>query len=81
MNVEGHFTVRRYWLQSNTPWAVLNTLNNVRSGVVNNQIRPYVDISYYGEGDRNITIMELKYGEWIHTREQIFYTVKGDDGL
>jgi hypothetical protein len=41
----------------------------------------YVDINYHGAGDKLLTMMELRYGEWITEREELSYTVEGDDGL
>jgi len=89
-NVTATFKIRRYWLKANTPWALLNTLN-VRLGVYHaladgtlNHIGaqlPYVDVNYFGDSDRNLTLMELKCCEWIEAREEITYTVEGDDGL
>lgn len=88
--VTGTFKIRRYWLKVNTPWALLNTLN-VRLGVYHDikdgslhrigaQL-PYVDVNYFGDSDRNLTLMELKCAEYIEAREEITYTVEGDDGL
>ena len=81
MNVEGTFKVRRFWLMSNTPRDVIATLNNVRQGLLEQVRLPYVDISYFGESDRDITFMELKYGDYIVERQNIVYKVTGDDGL
>jgi hypothetical protein len=81
MIVDGTFKVRRFWLMSNTPRDVIDTLNNVRQGVLEQVRLPYVDINYYGESDRDITFMELKYGDYIVERENIVYKVVGDDGL
>ena len=80
MIVEATFNIRRYWLKPETPRSVLDTLN-YRTGSQNGLIRRYVDINYYGETDRLITMMELRYAEWILDREMITYTVSGDDGL
>lgn len=86
MKVQGTFRVRRYWLQVITPTDILNTLN-FRWGVHKDPVHnggvhlPFVDISYWGDSDKNITLMELRYSEWIADREEIVYTVEGDDGL
>ena len=82
MNVEGQFTIRRFWLKANTPIEVLDTLNNWRWGNPRNYVKaPYIDINYYSDNDRNITFMEMKYSDWIDERQDIHYTVTGDDGL
>ena len=82
--VQGTFNIRRFWLNADTPKSVLDQLN-IRYGVLvrvpKNLHLPYVDANFYGEGDKNCTMMELKYGEWIIDREEITYTVEGDDGL
>lgn len=86
MKVEGTFHIRRYWLKFNTPREVLANLH-WRSGFYTTPIPnqglecKYVDVNYYGDSDKDITMMELKYGEWIHDREMLTYTVEGDDGL
>lgn len=87
VNVTGTFKIRRYWLAYNIPQDVIDTLN-VRIGTY---ISPlgiaasgrtyYVDINYYGESDRDLTLMELRYADYILDREEIVYTVEGDDGL
>lgn len=81
MNVEGTFKVSRFWLQANTPRELMDTLNNVRVGMLQMDRLPYVDIDFYGETDRNITFMELKYGDWVVERQDITYVVRGDDGI
>jgi hypothetical protein len=81
MNVEGTFKVRRFWLKANTPRELMDTLNNVRVGMLQMDRLPYVDIDFYGESDRNITFMELKYGDWVVERQDITYVVRGDDGI
>ena len=78
--VTGNFTIRRYWLKPSTPADVLATLNWKR-GIYQHKEMPYVSISYYGESDRDITMMELRYTDWIETRQEIHYSVSGDDGL
>jgi hypothetical protein len=85
MKVTATFNIRRYWLHKNTPADVLATLN-VRKSRLNLDGKfyleaPYVDINYWGEGDRAITLMELRYADWILSREMITYNVEGDDGL
>ena len=81
MKATGTFKIRRYWFNTDTPADVLATLNH-RWGNPRDLIRaPYVDINYYGDGDRNITLMEMRYSEYIMDREEIVYTVEGDDGL
>ena len=79
--VEGTFKIRRYWLSYDTPMAVLNTLNWRMGDRGSTRRAPYVDIFYYGDSDRDLTLMELRYCEWIDSREEIVYTVTGDDGL
>lgn len=87
MDIEETFYIRRYWLRTNTPKDVLDTLNYRRGTYHDPDGRggagnvPYVDINYYGEGDKTLTMMELKYAEWIADRQQISYTVTGSDGL
>ena len=78
---------KRFWLKNHTPRDVLATLE-WRSGMYSRNgnrddsyPRRYVDVNYYGETDKNITLMELRYGDWIHDRELLTYTVEGDDGL
>lgn len=84
-SVQGIFKIRRYWLRYDTPDAVLATLNyrrgthKIPNGVAGRA--PYVDINYWGDSDRNLTLMELKYADYIFDREEITYTVEGDDGL
>ena len=81
MNITETFHIRRYWFRLYTPAEVLATLNH-RWGNPKDLIRaPYVDINYHGEGDKMLTMMELKYSEWIDSREELSYTVEGDDGL
>lgn len=85
MEVKGTFNIRRYWLKKDTPQSVLSTLNyqHSRLEIAKNQYihACYVDVNYYGESDRAITMMELRYGDWVLQREMITYTVTGDDGL
>lgn len=87
MIVEGSFKIRRYWLHFNTPESVLATLNWRMGTYKTPKVyatwgrAPYVDINYYGDSDRNLTLMELKYADHILDREEIVYTVEGDDGL
>lgn len=85
--VQSTFKLRRYWFKRNTPWAVLDTLH-IRtgtyrepdgSGAAGNM--PYVDVHYWGDGDRNLTMMELRYSDWILAREELAYVLEGDDGL
>jgi hypothetical protein len=81
MKITETFHIRRYWMKILTPKDVLDTLH-WRWGNPKDLLRaPYVDVSYHGEGDKLLTMMELKYSEWIDTREEITYTVEGDDGL
>jgi hypothetical protein len=83
MQITETFRIRRYWLQPDTPADVLATLNHrwgLPQGSRYNQC-PYVDINYWGAADRQLTLMELKYSEWVTLREEITYTVQGDDGL
>lgn len=80
MKVQGTFRIRRYWLYVITPTDVLNTLN-FRWGQKGGVHLPFVDIQYWGDSDKNITLMELRYGEHIDSREEIVYTLEGDDGL
>lgn len=88
VTVTGTFKIRRYWLDLDTPKEVLDTLN-FRMGSYNDPDTnhrfwvqmPYVDINYYGNSDRNLTLMELKYADWIKYRQEIEYKVEGDDGL
>jgi hypothetical protein len=81
MQIRETFKIRRYWLARNTPNDVLDTLN-YRWGNPEGLVRaPYVDIQYWGDGDKNLTMMELKYSEWIMSRQELTYTVEGDDGL
>jgi hypothetical protein len=81
MKITETFHIRRYWLNIRTPDDVLDTLNwrwgNPRSLVK----APYVDINYHGDSDKMLTMMELKYAEWIDHREEVSYTVEGYDGL
>ena len=81
MKITETFHIRRYWFQPLTPTEVLATLN-WRWGNPRDLVKaPYVDVNYWGEGDRNLTLMELRYSDWIEDREEITYTVEGDDGL
>lgn len=88
MQVSGTFKLRRYWLDYSTPQSVLDTLN-WRMGTYRNPLSEYakwgrtyyVDISYYGDSDRNLTLMEMRYAEYIYDREELVYTVDCDDGL
>lgn len=94
MKVSSTFKIRRYWLDHLVPEWVLAQLNvkwgfypkdgNLRQNprYKSKDLRLwYVDINYWGESDKNLTIMELKYGDWVIDREEIEYTVEGDDGL
>jgi hypothetical protein len=87
MEVSATFNIRRYWFKIDTPQSVLDTLNyrrgsyNTTDGKLGMGQIAYVDVNYYGESDRSITIMELKYGEYVLGRELLTYTVSGDDGL
>lgn len=85
--VQSTFKIRRYWFKVNTPWAVLDTLN-IRSGTYYDPDgsgaagnMPYVDVHYWGDGDKNLTMMELRYGDWVTYRQELTYTLEGDDGL
>lgn len=86
MLVQGTFNIKRFWLKIHIPREILATLE-WRSGMygqddrTNGYPRRYVDINYYGDTDKNITLMELKYGDWIYDRQILTYTVEGDDGL
>lgn len=81
MKVSATFRIRRYWLKFDTPSDVLSTLN-YRWGNPRGTVRlPYVDIQYWGEADKTLTMMELRYGEWVDHREELSYTLEGDDGL
>ena len=81
MKITETFKIRRYWLHFDTPQDVLATLR-YRWGNPRDTVKaPYVDIQYWGEGDKTLTMMELKYSEWIDQRQEIQYTVEGDDGL
>lgn len=81
MKLEHTFHVRRYWLKPLTPNEVLDTLN-WRWGNPRDFVKaPYVDINYWGPDDKTLTMMELRYSDWIDSREEISYTVAGDDGL
>ena len=89
MLVQAKFNIKRFWLKNHIPREVLATLE-WRSGMYSHNLpkydshphpRRYVDINYYGETDKNITLMELKYGDWIYDRQILTYTVEGDDGL
>ena len=81
MKLQQTFHIRRYWLSTATPQDVLNTLRYSWGQPKGKFGMPYVDINYYGEGDKTLTIMELRYSEWIADREEITYTLEGDDGL
>lgn len=81
MKITETFRIRRYWFKPDTPQDVLDTLN-YRLGNPKDFFRaPYVDVQYWGEADRTLTMMELRYAEWIDQRQEISYTVEGDDGL
>lgn len=81
MRIQETFNIRRYWLKPNTPIDVLETLRH-RWGNPRDYVKaPYVDIQYWGDTDKTLTMMELRYAEWIEQREEIGYTVTGDDGL
>jgi hypothetical protein len=84
MIVQGTFNIKRFWLKPDTPREVLAGLHwhsEVYGSRKDGSILRYVDVNYYGDTDRDITLMELKYGDWIHDREILTYTVEGDDGL
>lgn len=85
--VQSIFKIRRYWLKRNTPQTVLDTLN-IRAGTYYEPdgsgaagMMPYVDVHYWGDGDKNLTMMELRYGDWVMDRQELTYTLEGDDGL
>lgn len=81
--VQGTFKIRRYWLDRDHPSELHDTLN-LQYGYrkfSKYTTTPYVDINFYGDNDKNCTMMELRYGEWIIDREELTYTVEGDDGL
>ena len=83
MKIQATFHIRRYWLRLDTPADILDTLNT-RYGLPQGSrytTCPYVDIAYMGAGDRLLTLMELKCAEWITDRQEVGYTVEGDDGL
>lgn len=80
MEVRSTFKIRRYWLRLDTPSDVLDTLN-YKDGVLDRMPRFYVDIEYFGDSDKNLTFMELRYGEHVHSRTELTYTLAGDDGL
>ena len=81
MKIQETFNIRRYWLARNTPDDVLNTLY-YRWGNPEGLVRaPYVDVQYYSLEDRALTMMELRYSEWIMQRQELTYTLEGDDGL
>jgi hypothetical protein len=83
--VQSTFNIRRFWFNYNTPENILAGINwhmGTHFGVNSVAGRaPYVDIHYWGDSDRNITIMELKYSDYIFAREELTYTLEGDDGL
>lgn len=81
MRLSQTFNIRRYWLRTDTPQVVLNTLRYSWGQPKGGHGMPYVDVDYMGDGDKNLTLMEIKYSEWIHSREHIQYTLEGDDGL
>lgn len=81
MKVTGSFNIRRYWFKKDTPASILAGLNYRMGNWQDFDRNFYVDVNYYGDTDRAITIMELKYSEWIVHRELLTYTVEGDDGL
>ena len=92
--VQGTFKIRRYWLAWDIPEQVIAQLN-VKWGFypkdgalrqnpryVSKDLRLYyVDVNFYGESDKICSMMELRYGEYIIDREELTYTVEGDDGL
>lgn len=82
MEITETFYIRRYWLDVNTPQDVLDTLN-YRTGTkkLSSHRTYYVDINYHGDSDKMLTMMELRYGEWIEDKQELSYTVTGDDGL
>jgi hypothetical protein len=75
------FTLWRYWFRRETPEAVLDTFG-VRTGARNlGPYQPYTDVYVTGAHDRRLTMMELRYSDWIEDREFITYTDEVDDGL
>lgn len=80
MKITSTFKIRRYWLKDDTPKDVLATLN-WKEGTFENKAVAYVTVNYHGESDRDITVMELRYSDWILARELLTYNVEGDDGL
>lgn len=84
MKITETFHIRRYILSHETPDDVLATLNykwSKASMGMKTAGHPYVDINYHGDSDKSLTMMELRYGEWIVDRQELTYTVEGDDGL
>ena len=81
MKVTGTFNIRRYWFKLDTPREVLASLNYRLGNWQGFERNPYVDVNYYGDTDRVITVMELRYSQWVLARELLTYTVEGDDGL
>jgi hypothetical protein len=81
MKITSTFHIRRYWFNHKTPADVLATLRHRWGNLRGTEQNPYVDINYIGEGNKLMTMMELKYAEWIVEREEISYDVEGDDGL
>lgn len=86
--VEATFKLRRFWFSFNTPRDILAGLNwhmgtHYGTGQYyrNAGRAPYVDVHYWGDSDRNLTLMELKYSEYIFDREELAYVLEGDDGL
>ena len=71
VDANGVFKIRRYWLSTATPWKVLKTLNYYWGKPPGHGGfgTPYMDINYWGKGDSILTFMELKYSEWIDSRE------------
>ena len=84
MEVSAEFKIRRYILANNTPDSILATLNYKWSSAsmgMKSVGHPYVDINYFGDSDRDLTLMELRYGDYIVERQELTYRVTGDDGL
>lgn len=81
MKIQHTFHVRRYWLRTDTPQEVLNTLNYSWGQPAGGFGRPYVDIEHMGSGNSYCTLMELRYSDYIHMTQDLTTQVVGDDGL
>lgn len=82
MKISETFHIRRYWISEDIPQDMLDTLNwHWGFKKFANKRSYYVDVNYHGDSDKMLTMMELKYTEWITDREELTYTVEGDDGL